>query len=118
MNIATAKTKYVRVTPRKARYAADIIRGKSVNEAIAQLRFSNLKGGRLLEKTLMSAVANAENNMDMNRETLYVSEIRVDGGPVLKRAWSRSKGRTARVMRRTSHFFIALDSVANRSKGK
>ena len=104
MVLATAKTKYVRVTPRKARLAAALIRGKSVKEAFLQLMYSNMKAGRLLKKTLASAVANAENNQSANREDLYVTEVRVDEGSHLKRAWSRSKGRRSMILRRTSHF--------------
>ena len=60
MHEATAKTKYVRISPRKARLAADLIRGKGIEEALIQLLYSNLKGGKLLKKTLDSAIANAE----------------------------------------------------------
>lgn len=115
---AFAKSKYVRISPRKARLAANMIRGKSVIEASLQLSYSNLKAGRLLLKTLASAIANAENNADGNREDLYISEIRVDEGAHLKRRWARSKGKGLPILRRTSHFYIAVDSNANREKGK
>ena len=118
MTMTNAKTKHVRISPRKARYAADMIRNKPVMEAFLILEYSNLKAGRLLKKTLKSAVANAENNNSQKREELFVSTIKVDEGASFKRGWARSRGRTARIIRRTSHFFIGLDSISNRKKGK
>lgn len=108
MQMARAITKYVRISPRKARYAADLIRGKSVEEATMQLLYSKLRGGRLLKKTLDSAVANAETQMDARRESLKVFEVRVDPGPILRRAKPRSKGSSVPVNKRTSHFTIVL----------
>ena len=108
MQFATAKTRYVRISPRKARYAAGLIRGLSVEKASLQLVFSKLKGGRLLKKTLDSAVANAETRLDAKRETLTVHEVRVDAGPILRRAKPRSKGSSVPVNKRTSHFTITL----------
>jgi large subunit ribosomal protein L22 len=83
---ATAKTKFVRISPRKARLAAGLIRGKPVSDALSQLTFCNLKAGRLLKKTLVSAIANAENEFDVTREELVVDEVLVDQGPTMKRA--------------------------------
>lgn len=113
-----AKSMNVRIVPQKARLAADVIRGKSVMFAIAELTHTNLKAGRHLKKTLYSAIANAENNAGANREDLYISEIRVDEGAFFKRAWPRSKGRRSPILRRTSHFYIALDTQGSREKGK
>lgn len=108
MQFATARTRHVRISPRKARYAAGLIRGLSVEKATLQLAFSKLKGGRLLKKTLDSAVANAETRLDAKREMLSVHEVRVDGGPILRRAKPRSKGSSVPVNKRTSHFTIIL----------
>jgi large subunit ribosomal protein L22 len=108
MENATSQSKYVRVSPRKARLAADIIRGMKVEEATTQLKFCNMKSGKLLLKTLDSAVANAENQLNVQRRDLKVSEVRVDAGPVLKRAKSKSRGGRAPVMKRTSHFTIVV----------
>ncbi len=108
MEFAKAITKYIRISPRKARYAADLIRGLSVENATLQLQYSKLRGGRLLKKTLDSAVANAETQMDARRESLKVSEVRVDAGPILRRAKARSKGSSVPVNKRTSHFTIVL----------
>ncbi len=112
MQFAKAKTKFVRISPRKARYAAALIRGLSVEKAMTQLLYSNLRGGRLLKKTLDSAVANAETQLDARRETLKVFEVRVDPGPTLKRAKARSRGSSVPVNKRTSHFTIVLSAEA------
>ena len=108
MRFATAKTRFVRISPRKARYAADLIRGLDVREATAQLLHSKLRGGRLIKKTLDSAVANAVTQMDARREQLRVHEVRVDPGPILRRAKPRSRGSSVPVNKRTSHFTIVL----------
>jgi large subunit ribosomal protein L22 len=108
MRFARAVTKYVRISPRKARYAADLIRGLTVEQAVHQLVYSKLRGGRLLKKTLDSAVANAETQLDARRESLKVLEVRVDPGPILRRAKPRSRGSSVPVNKRTSHFTIVL----------
>src|SRR3990167_9366846 len=108
MQKAVAKTKFVRISPYKARRAADLIRGMSVEDAIFQLENSNLKGARLLKKTLNSAVANAQTQLDARVENLKINEIRVDGGPTLKRAKPKNKGGSAPVLKRTSHFTIVV----------
>lgn len=108
MQFAKAVTKYVRISPRKARYAADLIRGLSVANATSQLLYSKLRGGRLLKKTLDSAVANAETQLDARRESLKIFEVRVDPGPILRRAKPRSRGSSVPVNKRTSHFTIVL----------
>lgn len=108
MRRATAKTKYVRISPRKARLAADLIRGKGIEEALVQLLYSNLKGGKLLKKTLDSAIANAETLHSVQRRDLKVKEVRVDPGPTLKRAKSKSKGGRVPIMKRMSHFTIIV----------
>lgn len=108
MQSAKSVTKYVRIPPRKARLAADLIRGLSVEDATLQLLASQLKAGRLLEKTLRTAVADAETLFQARRENLMVQEVRVDAGPVLKRAKSKSKGGRVPVMKRTSHFTVVV----------
>jgi large subunit ribosomal protein L22 len=116
MQNAKAQTKYIRIPPRKARLAADLIRGLKVEDAALQLGFSQLKAGRLLKKTLLSAVANAENQHNIPRQKLRVSEVRVDAGPVLKRSKSRSKGSSVPVMKRTSHFTITVEAESEENK--
>jgi large subunit ribosomal protein L22 len=108
MQFAKAISKYIRISPRKARYAADLIRGLSVEKATLQLLYSKLRGGRLLMKTLDSAVANAETQIDGRRESLKVHEVKVDAGPILRRAKARSRGSSVPVNKRTSHITVVV----------
>ena len=108
MKMAKAITRYVRISPRKARYAADLIRGLSVEKASLQLMYSKLRGGRLLKRTLDSAVANAETQIEAKREELKIYEVRVDPGPILRRAKPRSRGSSVPVNKRTSHFTLSV----------
>lgn len=108
MDYAIAKSKYVRISPRKARLAAGLIRGKSVPDASVQLQFCSLKGGRLLLKTLDSAVANAESQLDLRKDNLIVKEVRIDEGPRLKRSKPKNKGGRHAIIKRTSHFTVVL----------
>jgi large subunit ribosomal protein L22 len=110
MNNAKAITKYIRISPRKARLAAGLIRGLPVAEASIQLDYSSLRGGRLLKKTLDSAVANAENNFNLRREDLKVVEVRVDEGPTLKRSKPKNRGGRHPIMKRTSHFTVVVST--------
>lgn len=102
-----AVTKYVRISPRKARLAANIIRGLPIEDALNQLKVSNLKAGALLIRTLKSAIANAE-QLDGNSENLKVVEVKVDEGPTWKRAIPRSRGSRHPILKRTSHFTVAV----------
>ncbi len=106
-----AVTKYIRISPRKARLAANLIRGLPVSEARLQLAYCELKAGTLLLKTLNSAIANAESQSDSREERLVVKEVRVDEGPRLKRAKSRSKGSQHPILKRTSHFVVVVGSA-------
>ena len=108
MSSAQAISKYVRISPRKARLAADLIRGLPVQSAKQQLAYCNLKAGRLLQKTLDSAIANAENQHELRKENLAVAEVRVDEGPVFKRAKPKNKGGRHPIMKRTSHFLVVV----------
>jgi len=111
MSNGKATTKYVRISPRKARLAADLIRGLPVQAAALQLAHCNLKAGRLLQKTLASAIANAETQAEARRENLIVTEVRVDAGPVFKRAKPKNKGGRHPIMKRTSHFVISVGAA-------
>lgn len=108
MQNARACTKNVRVPPRKARLAADLIRGLKVEDASLQLMYSQLKGGKLLKKTLDSAVANAETQLNIPRQKLKVQEVRVDAGPTLKRSKPKARGGMVPIMKRTSHFTVIV----------
>lgn len=111
MNEAKAVTKFVRISPRKARLAAALIRGLPIDQANAQLMFCNMKAGRLLKKTLDSAVANAETVMEMRRENMKVAEVRVDEGPRMKRAKPKNKGGRHPILKRTSHFTVVVSNA-------
>lgn len=108
MKQGKAITKFLRISPQKARYAADLVRGLPVEEAMAQLQFSSLKAGIMLGKTLKSAVVNAEVQNHVRRENLKVVEVRIDEGPRLKRGKSRSKGSRVPVLKRMSHFTVVV----------
>lgn len=108
MNTARAITKYIRVSPLKARLVADMVRGMRVVEAKAQLEFSGLKAGRYLKKTLDSAVANMEMHFDVKRENMKIVDVRVDEGPRLKRAKPRNKGGRVPIIKRMSHFTVVV----------
>ncbi len=103
-----AKYKFARISPQKARLVADQIRGKSIEEAVNILSFSDKKAAALIKKTLDSAIANAENNEGADIDELYVSAIMVDEGPRLKRLRARAKGRANRILKRTSHITVVV----------
>jgi len=103
---AIAKT--VRVSPRKSRLVMDLIRGKSVAEAIAVLKFTPNKAAGVIEKVLMSAVSNAENNYDLEVENLFVTEAFVNEGPTMKRFRPRAKGSASPINKRTSHITVVV----------
>lgn len=106
---AKAVAKYVRIAPRKVRVVMDLIRGKDVAEAFAILKFTPKAGADVIEKVLKSAVANAENNFDMDIDQLYVSSAYVDQGPTLKRIHPRSRGQAFKILKRTSHITVVVD---------
>ena len=100
---AKAIAKYVRISPRKVQIVADLVRGKNVSEALTILKFTPKSGAKELEKVLKSAIANAENNFDMNKDDLFISEVYANQGPTLKRFSPRAQGRAFMIRKRTSH---------------
>lgn len=108
MSTARAITKYIRISPRKARLAAELARGLPIQHAKEQLAYCQLKAGPLLLKTLESAIANGETVHNMKRENMYVQEVRVDAGPVMKRSKPKNKGGSHPIMKRTSHFTVVV----------
>ena len=106
---AKAVAKYVRIAPRKVRVVMDLIRGKNVAEAFAILKFTPKVGADAIEKVLKSAVANAENNFDMNVDKLFISTAFVDQGPPMKRLHPRSRGQAFKILKRSSHITIAVE---------
>lgn len=105
---AKAHLKYARISPRKVKIVLDLIRGKDVATAMAILKNTPKSASEYLTKLLRSAVANAENNFNMDAGKLYVSECFVCPGPTLKRIMPRAQGRAFRINKRTSHVTIAV----------
>ena len=105
---AKAIAKKVRVSADKTRLVANLIRGKKVEDAMSILKNMNKKTARLVEKVLNSATANAENNLGLKRENLYVKEAYINEGPVMKRMIMDSRGHVGRNDRRTSHIIIVV----------
>ena len=105
---ATARVRFLRVAPRKVRYLADIIRGKPVGEALDLLAFTPRAAAKPLSKLLQSAVSNAEQKGISDVDQMVVSDIQVDGGPVLRRWLPRAMGRATRIDKRTSHVRLKL----------
>jgi len=106
-----AIARYVRISSRKVKIVIDLIRGKKVDEALAILMYTPKSAAPVVEKLLNSAIANAENNLAMNRDSLYVAEVYANQGPTLKRYWARSHGRADQILKRTSHITIVLDQA-------
>ena len=109
---AKAMLRYARISSRKVKIVADLIRGKNVDEALATLKFAPKASSEILEKLLKSAIANAENNHFMNRSNLYVAEIYANQGPTLKRIRPAAKGSAVRIRKRTSHITIVLREMS------
>ncbi len=108
---AQAVLKFARISSRKVKIVADLIRGKKVDEALAIVKFTPKASSELIEKLLKSAIANAENNHNMNRANLVVSEIYANQGPTLKRIRPAAKGSAVRIRKRTSHITIKLREI-------
>ena len=104
-----AVAKFVRITPRKVRVVLDIIRGKNVAEAFAILKFTPKAGAEVVEKVLRSAVANAENNFDMDVDKLFIKTAFADEGPTMKRIHPRSRGQAFKILKRTSHITVVVE---------
>lgn len=105
---ARAKLSYARISSRKVKIVIDLIRNKSVGEALAILKFTPKAGAEIVEKLLNSAIANAQNNHEMDVDNLYVAEIYANQGPTLKRIMPRAQGRAFRIRKRTSHITVVL----------
>ncbi len=103
-----AISKYLRVSPQKTRLVADMVRGKSVGDALTLLRFTPKKSARLITKTLRSAIANAESAHTLETDNLFIKTIMIDQGPRLKRFRPRAMGRATRIIKPSSHITIVL----------
>ena len=105
---AVASLKYARISSRKVKIVADLIKGKDVNEALSIVKFTQKSSSEIIEKLLKSAIANAENNHNMTHDKLYVAEVYANQGPTLKRIRPAAKGSAVRIRKRTSHITIVL----------
>lgn len=116
---ARAVEKFIRISPRKVRYVVNLIKNKSVEEAIEILSLTPKEAAVVVRKALQSAAANAVENHKMKEEDLYISKILVNEGPTLKRFIPRARGRADRIRKRTSHIFVYVsDSKRPNSKSK
>ncbi|MDO4543619.1 MAG: 50S ribosomal protein L22 [Clostridia bacterium] len=106
-----ATARYIRISSRKVKIVIDTIRGKSVREAAAILAYTPKAASEPVLKLLNSAIANAENNLNMNRDELYVAEVYANQGPTLRRYRPRARGSASPIRKRTSHITIILDQV-------
>ena len=107
-----AVAKSIRISPYKVRSVLDVIRGKSYVEAVALLKAMNKSSSAPILKVVNSAAANAENNLGMSKDNLFVAACFADQGPTLKRVRPRAQGRAFRILKRTSHITIVLDAKA------
>ena len=105
---AVATLKYARISSRKVKIVADLIRGKSAEEALAIVKFTPKASSAIIEKLLKSSIANAENNHGMKSNKLYVDQIYANQGPTLRRIRPAAKGSAVRIRKRTSHITIVL----------
>jgi len=115
---ALARARYIRVSPMKARRVIDLIRGRQAADAQAVLQFSPQAVSEPVGKVLDSAIANAENNKQLDPDTLWVSEAYVDEGPTLKTFRPRAQGRAYRIRKRTSHITVVVESRAATEGGR
>ena len=107
-----AIARYIRISSRKVKIVIDLIRGKSADQALAILMNTPKAAAPIVAKVLNSAIANAENNLELNRDDLYVAEVYANQGPTLMRYRPRAHGRASRIRKRTSHITIVLDQQA------
>jgi len=113
---ARAVSRFIRISPRKARLVADLIRGKSVEEALGILALTPKKASPILRKAVLSATANVRDKSDAERRVknsdVFIKEIRIEDGPTLKRIRPRAQGRAYRINKRTSHIKVTVEAGA------
>jgi large subunit ribosomal protein L22 len=111
-----AKLNNIRISPRKVRLVAGLVRKMEVNKALDQLKFSGKKSAKPLDKLINSAIANAVNNFELDKNNLFIKEIRVDEGQTLKRWMPRARGRATPIMKRASHISLILGELVASGK--
>lgn len=107
---ARATARFVRVSPMKARRVVDLIRGKSVSEALSILKYAPQAAATPVAKVVASAAANAENNFGLDPDTLVVAKVWADEGPTMRRIRPRAQGRAFQIRKRTSHITVVVES--------
>ena len=103
-----AVAKYIRMSPRKVRLVVDLVRGREVEEALTMLRFTPKAAARAVAKVIASAAANADEAYGISSDELYISDIRADAGPTLKRGRAGARGRYKPILKRSSHITVVL----------
>jgi large subunit ribosomal protein L22 len=106
---AKARTRFVRISPRKLRLVCELIKGKPLEQAVSILEFTPKRGARIVAKTLLSAVANARNLQNVDEDRLFVKSAVADDGPTWKRSLPRAHMRATPILKRTSHLTVVLD---------
>lgn len=109
--LITAKAKNIRMSPRKIRLVVDVVRGMETEEALGQLHFMKKLAAKTVAKLINSAVANAEHNFELDKNNLYIKEIKVDEGATLKRWMPKAHGRATTIRKRTAHITLALAEI-------
>ncbi len=104
-----AKLRYLRIAPRKVRLVADLIRGKSIEEAQDILNFTTKRAAKSILKLLKTAISDARHNFNLEAKKLYISKILVDEGPKLKRIMPRGRGHSSEIQKKTSHITLVLE---------
>jgi large subunit ribosomal protein L22 len=104
-----AQAKYIRISPKRLRLVVDLIRGKTIHDALSALNFSKKKAGGIVNKVLHSAISNAKMTGKIDIDTLFVKKAFVNEGPLIKRMMPRAMGRAARILKRTSHIKLVLE---------
>lgn len=113
-----AHVRYVRISSSKVAIVLDLIRGKRVDEALSILKFTPKSSSPVVIKLINSAIANAENNLEMDRKELFVAEVFANQGPTLKRVRPRSRGMANPILKRTSHITVVLDRIGAKEESK
>ena len=106
---AVAKNKFIRISPRKLRLVCDLVSGKRVDEALSILDFTPKKGAKILSKALLSAVANARNQQNVDEDRLYVKHALAETGPIVKRSMPRARMNVTPILKRTAHLTVIID---------
>jgi large subunit ribosomal protein L22 len=109
---AKAKSRFLRISPRKLALVCDLIRGKRVDEALSILEFTPKKGAKLLTKTVLAAVANARNQQNVDEDRLFVKLAVADTGPTIKRSMPRARAYVTPILKRTTHVTVVIDERA------